>query len=337
MTKTNRRTHTRDQTKRHGKHHKRGRDYVKVYAPYLPLIVSIIASIFLNFWHPSTGKTLAYATNMSVSGLLSATNAQRDAHGIAGLAGNGQLNSAAQAKANDMVARNYWSHTTPDGQQPWVFIDNTGYKYTKAGENLAYGFATSADAVTAWMNSPSHKANMLDSVFTEVGFGFANSANYNGDGNQTVVVAMYAKPQVAAASTPPPSSTAPAAPKPTTPTPSSLAPVAQQPAAPAPTETKEQEHPPVSTDNPLTVTSAQPQDIAKVEALTGGRAPWALTAVGMMLIGIAIFKLLHHSFKLRHLLNDTNKFILHHPLLDSTLLGLTILGLTLLQTVGTIL
>ncbi|HTE58052.1 MAG TPA: CAP domain-containing protein [Verrucomicrobiae bacterium] len=340
MPKISRRTHTKDHTKRHGRHHKQSPKYAKVYAPYLPLVISIIASIFLSFWRPAPGNTLAYATEISAGGLLSTTNSQRTANGAGSLSLSGQLNSAAQAKANDMVARDYWSHTTPDGQQPWVFIDSTGYKYSKAGENLAYGFATSSETVSGWMNSPAHKANMLDTSFTQVGFGYANSADFNGDGEQTVVVAMYAKPQVQAATTPPaPSTTAPTAtPKPPAapapvPTPSPTAP-AEQPAAPV---EQPKESAPVATDQPAAAVTTQPKKISRIEALTGGRLPWAATALGMLLIGLAVFKLLHHSLKFRHLLKDGERLILHHPLLDSTLLGLAILGMTLLRTVGTIL
>lgn len=134
----------------------------------------------------------AYATEMSRSGLLSSTNIQRSNNGQSSLTINSKLNQAAQAKANDMVARNYWSHNTPDGKEPWVFFDAQGYIYTKAGENLAYGFDNSSATVIGWMNSPSHKANLLDSTFTEVGFGFANSSDYVTTGEETIVVAMYA-------------------------------------------------------------------------------------------------------------------------------------------------
>src|SRR6185436_5689145 len=98
-----------------------------------------------------------------------------------------------------------------------------GYNYSSAGENLAYGYPTSAEAVTGWMNSPGHRANMLNGTFSEVGFGFANSANFNGSGEETVVVAEYGAPQggapAAAPATPTPkvqsqttTSTAPSAP-----------------------------------------------------------------------------------------------------------------------------
>lgn len=333
--------------KRHGRHHRHSKRYAKVYAPYLPLIISIIASLLLSYLGPMLGtRTLAYATEMSVSGLLNSTNSERVAHGIGALAINAQLNNAAQAKANDMVTRNYWSHTTPDGQEPWVFIDNAGYAYTKAGENLAYGFATSGETIAGWMGSASHKANMLDGAFVDVGFGFANSANFNGDGEQTVVVAMYATPQSLPATTQP-------APAPPTPEP-----VAQAPPAPAPQPTpaapaepqpkpepkeKEPEPTPVNTEQPIASTS--PQEVNRGQALTG--VTWALGAITVLLGAVLAFRLLHmgirikkalkHHPKLRHALLSGERFILHHPLLDSTILGLAILAHTLSRVVGVIL
>lgn len=341
---------TRHSKKRHGAHHKRDKSYVKVYAPYLPLIVSIIASMLLSFWQPVAGNTLAYATEMSVSGLLSSTNSQRAANGKAGLSLNSKLNSAAQAKANDMVARDYWSHTTPDGQEPWVFIDNAGYSYTKAGENLAYGFSTSSNTVSGWMNSPSHKANMLDSAFTEVGFGFANSPNFVGDGQETVVVAMYGQPQTLAATHQTPAPTpAPTTPQ-TAPTPvPAPAPVQEKPKPkpkkPTPKEVKEAA--PINTDIPIDAVTAQPQHVARVQTMTRGQAPWALAAMTTLLGALVFIRLLHHSLKYRkfvqhhprlmHALNGGENLVLHHPLFDSTILGLAILGYVLSRTVGYIL
>lgn len=333
--------HTRNHTKRHGKHHKKKGGYIKVYAPYLPLIISIILSLLISFWQPHTTNTLAYATNMNTAGLLSSTNAQRTNHGRAALKLNTQLANAAQAKANHMIAHNYWSHVTPDGQEPWVFIQNAGYAYNKAGENLAYGFATSADTIIGWMNSPTHKANMLDSTFTEVGFGFANGSNFNGDGQQTVVVAMYGQPQALAAAAP---ASPPATPKP------APAPVTSAPAATQPTETAAEKQPaeepvkqaaPVTTERPVVAAAPVSQNIARAQTLTNGHAPWTLGAA-ILITGLAtIVLLMRHSLKVRHLIkdaiHDTEKFVLHHPFLDSLLLGLIILGAALSRTSGTIL
>lgn len=319
--------------KRHGHHQRRSKEFHRVYLPYLPLVIAIAGSIVLSGWLPK-GRTLSYATNVSIGGLLNATNSNRANNGQSTLTTNSQLNNAAQAKANDMVARNYWSHNTPDGQEPWVFVNNAGYKYLKAGENLAYGFSDNDSTINGWMNSPTHKANMLDSAFLEVGFGFANSENFNNSGPETIVVAMYGKPQTLASTNQQPAPT----PAPT-PTPAPVqksntvaaapAPVQEQP---APAESKPETQPAFTTDmaglEPLSV------PVSRAQSITGGQLPWATFAVGMML-GLSITAMLmKHGLALRHLIRNSEQFVLHHPLIDSTLLGLIILGLTLSHTVG---
>jgi hypothetical protein len=344
MPKTTRtpRSHTRNQNKRHGKHHKRSEHYIKTYAPYLPLLIAIIASLLLSLFPARTGNTLAYATNVNASGLLSSTNQHRGANGKAALAINAKLNASAQAKANDMVTRNYWSHNTPDGKEPWIFFDAAGYDYAKAGENLAYGYATSSDAVVGWMNSPTHKANMLDGTFTEVGFGFANSPNFNGDGQQTVIVAHYAKHQVLAqhVTTPPPTTTQ------TTPPPAST-PKPKPAAKPAPTPTKEPEPAPVTTEQPVAQSVPVSQNVSRAQTIGNGRVSWLLNATTFVLGALVILKIMHFSIMLRRFLRHHKtlrrlvyggeRLIFHHPLLDSTILGLGILGYVLSRTIGTIL
>lgn len=316
--------------KRYGHHQKRSKKFHTVYLPYLPLVISIVASVFLSGWLPSRG-TLAYATNTSISGLLAATNTNRSANGQAALALNSQLNSAAQAKANDMVARDYWSHNTPDGQEPWVFVDNAGYKYLKAGENLAYGFSDSDSTVTGWMNSPSHRSNMLDSAFTEVGFGFANSADFNGSGPETVVVAMYGKPQTLAATAAPAPTQAPAPAPAAEPAPAPAA-AAETPTAETPLAQEKASDVPFTTD--LDGLEPVGRTVSRVETIPGGQSPLAVFAVGL-LVGVSIMALLvKHGVAVRRLLVNSENFVLHHPLFDSTVVGLIILGVTLLQTVG---
>lgn len=206
-------TKRRPHVKRHGNHQRRSRHFLRVYTPYLPLIAIITTGLLISsYWKPRSGQAgvLAYATEMSSGALLNATNQSRNNNGAGGLALNSKLSNAAQAKANDMAARNYWAHNTPEGNAPWVFIANAGYSYSRAGENLAYGFATSNDTIVGWMNSQSHRENLLNKDYTEVGFGYTNASNYNNSGEETIIVAMYATPLQAAAPVPVP------APKPVT-------------------------------------------------------------------------------------------------------------------------
>jgi uncharacterized protein YkwD len=328
--------------------------HAKVYWPYLPLIALLLGAAFLNIWQPlqqNQTATLAYATEMSRSNLLTATNSQRTSNGSTPLTINSKLNASAQAKANDMVVRDYWSHNTPDGKEPWVFIDAQGYVYTKAGENLAYGFSSSNETVIGWMNSPSHRANLLDTVFTEVGFGFANSANFVGTGNETIIVAHYGKPTVAAASTPAP--TPEPAPQPQTqqaqiqtpapaPTPAPVAePVEEKAeiiedtivAEEAPKETSNQ---PTNTDNPVT-NVADTQRISRIQQLTGGLAPWSAVALSIVGFTLAMIWLIKHFVIVKRYIIEGEHFVAHHPVLDLIVVTIIAVAVYLSQSSGVIL
>ncbi len=180
------------------KKEKRSKHFLKVYAPYIPLLVIVSTGILLvshiGQSQNQPGSVQSYATHTTDDGLLEHTNTQRLEQGIGALALNNSLGSAAQAKAEDMAAKNYWAHNTPEGKEPWMFISATNYSYIKAAENLAYGFNNSEDTVSGWMNSPGHRANLIDANVSEVGFGIVNTPNYKGEGPQTIVVAMYAQP-----------------------------------------------------------------------------------------------------------------------------------------------
>ncbi len=124
--------------------------------------------------------------------LVDLTNADRNTEGLHGLSVNQILVEAAQAKANHMAANGYFSHNSPDGKTPWYWFGQAGYEFAYAGENLAVFFGDSEDVARAWMNSPSHRANILNSNFTEIGI--ATAEGYY-QGNKTVfVVQMFGTP-----------------------------------------------------------------------------------------------------------------------------------------------
>lgn len=199
------RHHTRHRNKPKGVS---AHSFEKVYWPYIPLLIiaSIVMAISIqngvlqrSLKNPiaSFNKVLSYATNLNNTDLLNSTNTARRSNNQFPLKLNSLLSKAAQAKANDMALKNYWSHNTPSGNPPWVFVSAVDYSYDKLGENLAAGFTDAPTTIDGWMASPSHKDNMLDSEYTEVGFGFANNPNYTSTGNEgpmTIVVAYYGKP-----------------------------------------------------------------------------------------------------------------------------------------------
>lgn len=125
--------------------------------------------------------------------IIALTNTERTDNGVGTLEENALLDSAAQAKADDMAANDYFSHVGPDGKTPWQWIDESGYVYQYAGENLAVRFVDSSDVVNAWMASPTHRANIVKPVYTQIGVGVADGL-YQGE-PATYVVQYFGTPQ----------------------------------------------------------------------------------------------------------------------------------------------
>lgn len=113
-------------------------------------------------------------------------NEERVKAGLHPLAVNVLLEKSACMKTDDLIERNYWAHVAPDGTQPWYFFEKVGYRYTKAGENLAYGFMDEKETVDGWMKSPGHKANILGN-FTEMGLCSRVGPEYQGRINNVSV------------------------------------------------------------------------------------------------------------------------------------------------------
>src|SRR6185369_12448804 len=127
--------------------------------------------------------------------LIDETNQDRLAANLPPLAENALLTAAAQKKANDMAAKGYFAHTSPEGITPWYWFQQVGYKYTHAGENLAVNFSDSQDVNNAWMNSPDHRANILNGSYTQNGIA---SAQGSYQGQRTVfVVQLFGRPPAA--------------------------------------------------------------------------------------------------------------------------------------------
>ena len=127
------------------------------------IAVGLIAfQLILGFGHKIFPQVLGYAADISPSEVIRLTNVQRADNGLNPLTESSILDSAALAKGNDMLAKGYWAHFAPDGTTPWSFFLKFGYKYSYAGENLARDFGDASSAVDAWMNSPSHRENMLN-------------------------------------------------------------------------------------------------------------------------------------------------------------------------------
>jgi len=120
--------------------------------------------------------------------LTNLTNAERAENNAPPLTENKLLALAAEMKAQDMAERGYFAHTSPDGKTPWYWLQEVGYSYSYAGENLAVNFFESDDVARAWMNSPTHRANIIKPNYTEIGIGVAKGVY---EGRSTVFVAQF--------------------------------------------------------------------------------------------------------------------------------------------------
>jgi uncharacterized protein YkwD len=287
--------------KTHHQSHKkerRSKHFLKVYAPYIPLLLIVLSGLMLSTQKELanlTGKVESYATNTTDQGLLDETNKVREAEGLKPLRFNRTLDTAAQAKASDMSLRDYWSHTSPDGLEPWAFVDLQNYKYAKAAENLAYGFITSESTVAGWMNSPGHRANILDPNLEEVGFGIINIPNYQNKGPETLVVAMYGQPAASASNSVP-----------------------------------------LPVDGSNEVAQTEPKNITYLQSVTDGKAPWSSFAVGIVMGSIIMYLGFKHAHALRRTIRQSERFVVRHPLFDVTLVALIALLAIASKNIGSI-
>jgi len=138
---------------------------------------------------------LGYSSEITVQKVLDQTNNERIKLGLEPLVYSPVLSESAKEKAQDMFADNYWAHNSPQGKTPWTFFDAVGYKYSTAGENLAKDFYNTDSLVFAWMNSPTHKANIVNSKYKEIGIAVVNGTL--GDIKTTLIVQHFGAPLVA--------------------------------------------------------------------------------------------------------------------------------------------
>jgi hypothetical protein len=281
--------------KRSGRHHRQSGHYLKTYWPYLPMLLIVgVGLLFNNLW--SSPGVLGASSDFGSSSLLQDTNAERSAKHEQPLALNSQLNAAAQSKANDMAAKDYWAHNSPDGRSPWSFIGAAGYHYRMAGENLAYGFSNAGDTVAGWMNSPEHRANILNANYQDVGFGVAQSPDYRGNGPETIIVAEYGEP------------------------------LGSAPVATGGTAGLQ--------DTRLAAVRSQP--ISRIQLATNGEATWSTVAMAAVAGAALSLFLVRHGLRLKRLLLEGESFVLHHPLLDITIVFVGTMAFVFMQATGTI-
>lgn len=119
--------------------------------------------VFFSFSH------IVSASDINKENIVDLVNKSRIENNIPTLAENEMLDNAAKDKLGDMIRNNYFAHTSPQGVTPWFWFEKNGYDYKYAGENLALGFSSVAKEHEAWMKSPTHRKNILNPKYQEIG------------------------------------------------------------------------------------------------------------------------------------------------------------------------
>lgn len=164
---------------------------------FLALLVGIflLNQITLSFIALAKPGVLGYTSDITPEAIINLTNKEREKRGLPLLEENQLLNEAARRKAADMFAFDYWAHTSPSGRTPWSFFHEVGYNYVVAGENLAKDFSNPEAVVAAWMKSETHRANIVDPRFKEIGVAVVEGVL--GGLRTTLVVQFFGSPSLA--------------------------------------------------------------------------------------------------------------------------------------------
>lgn len=159
---------------------------------YATSLFAVVLGIFLL---PKT----AFMASITPDRIVTLTNDERTQAGLSALNINDQLTSAAEAKAQAIIASQTFDHTI-NGRKFSSWIRATGYQYEMVGENLAIDFVSSEGVMRAWMNSPEHRANLLENSYTDIGVGIAEG-KFQGE-NTVVVAELFGDPLIKSAPIP---------------------------------------------------------------------------------------------------------------------------------------
>lgn len=240
---------------------------------------------FLRAFLPSYLNTATAAPGLDSTDLMSRINAERTQRFLPALITNSKLSAAATIKSQDMLDRDYFAHVNPDGDYVWPVIEAQGYKPYKAlGENLAIDFSSAEAVVSAWMNSPGHRANILNEKFEDQGMAAVYGEYDTGHDTYTITNLFGTLMKVASSTQPGPTPTPAPTPAPTptpqpapTPTPSETptpSPTQSPTPVPNPTPVAEDSFP----ETPITETAPTPEDSSNTIPTTTETIPLAPAA-----------------------------------------------------------
>jgi hypothetical protein len=114
----------------------------------------------------------AFASEITPNKVIELVNSARQEEGLKPLVKSDVLTKVAQDKLDDMIKNGYFAHTSPSGKNPWTWFAEEGYDYKYAGENLAINFTSAEDQQKAWMKSLTHRKNILNVDYQEIGVAF---------------------------------------------------------------------------------------------------------------------------------------------------------------------
>lgn len=109
--------------------------------------------------------------------VINLVNRERQSRGLSPLSYNWELSRVARYKSQDMIDKNYFSHTSPTYGSPFKMMTDFGINYSYAGENIAMGQRSATEVMDGWMNSPGHRKNILSPNYTQIGVGYAVDKN----------------------------------------------------------------------------------------------------------------------------------------------------------------
>ncbi len=124
----------------------------------------------------------------TIDDIISFANQAREEQGLKTLGKNEKLNQSALAKAQDMKGKEYFEHVSPEGLQPWFFVEEAGYKYQAVGENLAEGYFSAISVHEAWMGSEGHRENIISDKFEEIGIAIVE---FEQNGRRSYIIVQH--------------------------------------------------------------------------------------------------------------------------------------------------
>jgi uncharacterized protein YkwD len=145
-------------------------------------IALVVAALFV------VSAPVLSASDVSPANVLKVMNDYRRAHHLPDLTEDSRLDRAAGDRMNEMIEQAYWSHVSPTGITPFSWIRSRGYRFARAGENLAKGFETAEVLVQSWMESPGHRENILSPDFQQVGIAVIDGSTTGRSTGRSVVM-----------------------------------------------------------------------------------------------------------------------------------------------------